>query len=715
GGRLSEFIKEYDTLSYNSQSVEKQHGRHRRSVDPNSNPIILNFLAHERKFKLRLRRDTSIFADDLVVENYNDFDPSKVVAGEVLGHKKSLVHGFILDGVFEGKIHIGDDEYHVEHSSKYFKEKQPFHSVIYHTQAVEYPYPYGRGCGLSDKIQEWMQKVQRSAMPDADLEGDHSKFEPVLHRYRRAASGIDPTKKTCRLYMQADHLYTEHVAQNSKERAILQMTDHVRAIKAIYQGTDFDGDGNADLITFVIQRFLVNGSSEASNQDNPFRNANIGVAKLLELNSQQKKNEGYCLSYIFTYRDFDDGVLGLAWVGDTTTGSSGGICENWKSFTDGHKILNTGVVTFINYGKDVPQKVSEITFAHEAGHNFGSPHDPEITSACSPGDSDGNYIMFPRATSGEKSNNRKFSTCSRDKMYLVLQAKGICDQEKCCFKDSQEAICGNRVVEEGESCDCGYQDDASCTADKCCLGSNVQAKTGCTYKNGATCSPSQGLCCNGDTCSPYPGNSTFLCQNETECRNQSFCNGINATCPLGEPKPHHTICEDGRKLCINGTCQGSICMKYGYKECQCTAEPKQCDLCCDVGDGECKSTSDIAEMTTMTLHAGSPCDNFNGYCDVFLKCRKVDADGPLNRLRKIFFSKEAIMSYIEWIKVYWWAVVLIGVGLIIFMAVFIKLCSVHTPSSNPNLKPARQLTLRRSQQQHGQGNPSRARQQARLQ
>ena len=30
---------------------------------------------------------------------------------------------------------------------------------------------------------------------------------------------------------------------------------------------------------------------------------------------------------------------------------------------------------------------------------------------------------------------------------------------------------------------------------------------------------------------------------------------------------------------------------------------------------------------------------------------------------------------------------------------FIKLCSVHTPSSNPNRKPARQLTLRRQPQQ----------------
>ena len=65
---------------------------------------------------------------------------------------------------------------------------------------------------------------------------------------------------------------------------------------------------------------------------------------------------------------------------------------------------------------------------------------------------------------------------------------------------------------------------------------------------------------------------------------------------------------------------------------------------------------------------GAPCNDFNGYCDVFLKCRAVDADGPLSRLKNKFFSKEAILGYFEWIKEYWWAVVLMAIGLILLMA-----------------------------------------------
>lgn len=55
-------------------------------------------------------------------------------------------------------------------------------------------------------------------------------------------------------------------------------------------------------------------------------------------------------------------------------GTSGGICEKYKTYTDGSaKSLNTGLVTFKNYGSVMPAKVTHITFAHELGHNFGSP------------------------------------------------------------------------------------------------------------------------------------------------------------------------------------------------------------------------------------------------------------------------------------------------------------------------------------------------------
>ena len=54
-------------------------------------------------------------------------------------------------------------------------------------------------------------------------------------------------------------------------------------------------------------------------------------------------------------------------------GAAGGICEKATTFRDGKKkSLNTGVVTFAQYSKQVPRKVSQLTFPHETGFNFGA-------------------------------------------------------------------------------------------------------------------------------------------------------------------------------------------------------------------------------------------------------------------------------------------------------------------------------------------------------
>lgn len=240
-------------------------------------------------------------------------------------------------------------------------------------------------------------------------------------------------RRACSLYIQTDTYLWDHIRKDAgsdikaREEIASLVAQHIKAVNHIYENSDFNGIRG---LKFIVQRLKINDSSSCDSQfkrdHNPFCSPNIDVSNFLNLNSQFNHND-FCLAYIFTYRDFSGGTLGLAWVA-STSGASGGICEKYKSYTEnihGRQVqtkrsLNTGIITFVNYNSRVPPKVSELTLAHEIGHNFGSPHDYPLD--CRPGGGQGNFIMYSSATSGERPNNNKFSPCSIRNISSVLHA-----------------------------------------------------------------------------------------------------------------------------------------------------------------------------------------------------------------------------------------------------------------------------------------------------
>ena len=65
----------------------------------------------------------------------------------------------------------------------------------------------------------------------------------------------------------------------------------------------------------------------------------------------------------------------------------------------------------------------------------------DSTSNCVPGGSEGNYIMFAGATSGNLRKNRLFSRCSRKSINDVMDVKGRCIAHSCCFKGNKKNTC----------------------------------------------------------------------------------------------------------------------------------------------------------------------------------------------------------------------------------------------------------------------------------
>ena len=64
-----------------------------------------------------------------------------------------------------------------------------------------------------------------------------------------------------------------------------------------------------------------------------------------------------------------------------------------------------------------------------------------------------------------------------------------------------------------------------------------------------------------------------------------------------------------------------------------------------------------------------------GYCDAFRKCRQVDAEGPLVRLKNLLLGERALTSAREWLTENWWVVILAAVGLIVTTGMMYKMFS----------------------------------------
>ena len=108
-----------------------------------------------------------------------------------------------------------------------------------------------------------------------------------------------------------------------------QVAIHLNLMAGIFAGTMFPTIYSDPGVFIIVPLVIINLATESRYSDNL-----LGSGAYLELFSQVN-HDGYCLAYKFTHREFDGGVLGLAYVG---TDRFGGICDKFS----GTRGLNTG-------------------------------------------------------------------------------------------------------------------------------------------------------------------------------------------------------------------------------------------------------------------------------------------------------------------------------------------------------------------------------------
>uniref|UniRef100_A0A3B1IIR9 ADAM metallopeptidase domain 17 n=1 Tax=Astyanax mexicanus TaxID=7994 RepID=A0A3B1IIR9_ASTMX len=249
---------------------------------------------------------------------------------------------------------------------------------------------------------------------------------------------------------------------------------------------------------------------------------------------------------------------------------------------------------------------ADLVTTHELGHNFGAVHDPDDVPYCAPSeDQGGKYVMYPIAVSGDHSNNKLFSNCSKISIVKRLRHKG-----PSCFKERNSKVCGNSRVEEGEECDPGLlhlSTDPCCTAD-------------CKLRPGKLCSDRNSACCKN--CVYEKKGKQCQEQINATCKGESYCTGTSSKCPPPENLLDKTTCVDSGQ-CMNGVCIPFCEAFLKLQSCACNETDNSCKVCCRNRAGACSPYQDDRGKF-LYLRKGKPCTV--GFCDGGGKCMKQVQD-----------------------------------------------------------------------------------------
>jgi hypothetical protein len=171
------------------------------------------------------------------------------------------------------------------------------------------------------------------------------------------------------------------------------------------------------------------------------------------------------------------------------------------------------------------------------------------------------------------------------------------------MKTLKTSTCGNGILEEGEECDCGSEEE--CKGNPCC-------QFGCKLREGASCSDENEACC--FKCQIRKLSDSFKCfSSKSVCQFDSVCDGKSAKCPITRKALDGTKCEAEGGKCANGVCTSRDlqCRRVGKRlgiSRACKQTPNTCQLVC-----ESSSSSRECVAMSSTFMDGTPCGS-KGIC-----------------------------------------------------------------------------------------------------
>ncbi|KAK2826017.1 hypothetical protein Q5P01_020231 [Channa striata] len=606
------------------------HSLRKRDVHIHSHlERLVSFRALQRDFKLYLTTNTDIFTDNIRAvfvdkhgreKNY-DVQLQNYFTGHVVGEENSRVQAHIDGDEFSAHILTEEAEYNIEPLWRFTDSPADGRLLVYRSNDIK-----NLSRIASPKVCGYIQTEAEDLFlqnPRQDWQWHKEPDQEIEYHHREKRQTHDHRKNTCRLLLVADYRFFQHMGRGQESITLNYLIELIDRVDDIYRNTTWDDEFTGYGVQ--IHQIIINkeptkpppgqaGSSwvHYNMENSPVRGKEVwDVKKLLEQFSSDIADNAstVCLAHLFTYQDFDEGTLGLAYVAPSKLNALGGLCPKPyypSSSVKKPSYLNTGLTSTKNYGKTILTKEADLVTTHELGHNFGAEHDPDNIPYCAPSDDHGGkFVMYPIAVSGDHINNKRFSNCSKISIGKTLRYKA-----PVCFKERNSKVCGNSRVENGEECDPGLlhlNDDPCCSSD-------------CKFKRGSQCSDRNSPCCRN--CKFEQARTRCQEPISATCKGTSFCTGNSSECPPPENAADNTVCVDNGR-CHNGECQPFCEAVQHLQSCACNETEHSCKVCCRGKDGKC-SPFIQSNGSFLFLRKGKPCTV--GFCEENGKCMRQVQD-----------------------------------------------------------------------------------------
>ncbi|CDS41292.1 adam 17 protease [Echinococcus multilocularis] len=530
-------------------------------------PSSIYFAALGRNFSIELNlSSTLIYKTEL----------NLIQGDEIIRHKVELpeeLHGYLKNDA-DSKVNI------------LIGSRDEFYATI-KTDGEVYlfePLSYFEQWSTSPKILAY--RLSDVILPNISLSYDGlfplAKYNQIISNDRkmRHRRGLPPTKRFCGLHFVADYSFFAHVGSHDYAKTVDIIVKAFNRINEIFMSTEFidveNGNDSQRGYGFYIKGISIETSPTPASHE-------VFSAKALLSSFSRRNFTSACLHHFLTFSKNPFGVLGMSWMAGPSVHHLGGICSSINYVDAGPEgkarssiVLtpNTGFTTYCDSeGEQVLSSVAELVTAHELGHSWGAPHDPD-TAECTPSaENGGRFLMYTFAVPGYSANNYRFSPCSRRAIGRCLASRAeLCFEEKP-FAGLPMSQCGNSRLDPGEECDPGSRVGGAQGQDPCCTSI-------CRLKPGAKCSPLDHQCCTSDCQLLKKGT---LCAEPdptvSPCLSAGHCDGKSPVCP--GPLP---LSDVGRRCyehghCLNGVCL-PFCSRLGLRTCICDKADDSCLICC---------------------------------------------------------------------------------------------------------------------------------------